>query len=138
MKADFSVSYLILAIAFTAASSRAGEIPIDISALVNVLWTSPFCDNSIVNGSTFPSGSQNYGGVPFDIPTSPNNYWSGSVAGNCGSGTVSLTFPLVCRASPRSSLCSTHSGARRAQIPICMSLSPGAAARLLRGRWWAA
>ncbi|HUE05780.1 MAG TPA: hypothetical protein VMR62_39930 [Bryobacteraceae bacterium] len=94
MKADFSVSYLILAIAFTAASSRAGEIPIDISALVNVLWTSPFCDNSIVNGSTFPSGSQNYGGVPFDIPTNPNNYWSGSVAGNCGSGTVSLTIPV--------------------------------------------
>jgi hypothetical protein len=95
MKIDFRVAYLVLAIAFTAASSRAGEIPIDISALMNLGWTSPFCDgNSIVNGSTFPSGSQNFGGVPFAIPAGPNNYWGGTVAGSCGSGTVSLTVPV--------------------------------------------
>jgi hypothetical protein len=94
MKVNFRLACSILAIAFTAASSRAGEIPVDISAQVNALWTSPFCDNSIVNGSTFPSGSQNYGSVPFAIPASPNNYWSGSVAGNCGPGAVSLTIPV--------------------------------------------
>jgi hypothetical protein len=83
----------IVVIVFTA-SARAGEIPIDISGLVNLLWTSPFCDNAMVHGSTFPSGSQNFGGVPFAIPTSPNNYWSGALAGNCGPGTVSLTIPV--------------------------------------------
>jgi hypothetical protein len=94
MKSNSGFACSLIAIAFTAASARGGEIPIDISALVNVLWTSPFCDNSIVSGSTFPSGSQNFGGVPFVIPTSPNNYWSGAVAGNCGSGTVSVTVPV--------------------------------------------
>jgi hypothetical protein len=94
MKVNTSLAGSIIAVAFAAASARAGEIPIDISGLVNLLWTSEFCDNYIVNGSTFPSGSQNYGGVPFAIPTSPNNYWSGALAGNCGSGTVSLTIPV--------------------------------------------
>jgi hypothetical protein len=83
----------IVVIVFTA-SARAGEIPIDISGLVNLLWTSPFCDNAMVHGSTFPSGSQNFGGVPFAIPAGPNNYWGGTVAGSCGSGTVSLTVPV--------------------------------------------
>jgi hypothetical protein len=70
--------------AFAAASARAGEIPIDISSLVNVQWT-----------SSFSIRSQNFGGVPFAIPTGLNyNYWSGSVAGNCGSGVVSLTVPV--------------------------------------------
>ena len=90
MKADSRFACSLIAIAFAAASAHAGEIPIDISALMNLGWTSPFCDNSIVDGSTFPSGSQNFGGVPFAIPA-PNNYWSGSIAGNCGSGPVSLT-----------------------------------------------
>ena len=94
MKVNFRLACLILAVASAAASARAGEIPVDISALVNLLWTSPFCDNAIVNGSTFPSGSQSLGGVPFAIPTGPNNYWSGAVAGNCGSGIVSLTVPV--------------------------------------------
>ena len=94
MRVNFRVAYSMLAIAFTAGSSRAGEIPIDISGAVNLLWTSPFCDNGIVNADTFPSGSQAYGGVPFAIPTSPNNYWSGALAGNCGAGAVSLAVPV--------------------------------------------
>jgi hypothetical protein len=73
---------------------RAGEIPIDVSTLMNLGWTASFCNNSIVNGSTFPTGSQNFGGVPFAIPAGPNNYWSGSLAGNCGAGTVSVTVPV--------------------------------------------
>ena len=95
MKSNSGFVCSLFAIAFTAASARAGEIPIDISALTNLGWTSPFCDgNSIVNGSTFPSGSQSFGGVPFAIPAGPNNYWGGTVAGNCASGTVSLTVPV--------------------------------------------
>ena len=74
----------------------AGEIPIDIGALVNDPWTylPPTCQGGINNGGTFPSGNQNFGGVPFAIPTGPNNYWNGGVAANCGSGTVSLTIPV--------------------------------------------
>jgi hypothetical protein len=95
MKADSRFASALIAIMFAAASARAGEVPIDISALMNLGWTSPFCNgNSIVNGSTFPSGSQNFGGVPFAIPAGPNNYWGGTVAGSCGSGTVSLTVPV--------------------------------------------
>jgi hypothetical protein len=92
MKANFSVACALMA--FAVVSARAGQIPIDISTLANLLWTSPFCDNSILNASTFPTGSQNFGGVPFAIPTGPNNYWSGSLAGNCGSGVVSITIPV--------------------------------------------
>jgi len=94
MKASFRFVRIMAAIAFTGASARAGETPIDISSLVNAAWTSAFCDNSILNATTFPSGSQNFGGVPFAIPAGPNNYWSGSLAGNCGSGIVSLTIPV--------------------------------------------
>jgi hypothetical protein len=88
----FAVS--LITIAFGGVVARAGEIPVDISGLVNEPWTGPFCNNGIVNASTFPTGSQSYGGVPFAIPAGPNNYWSGSVAGNCGSGEVSLTVPV--------------------------------------------
>jgi hypothetical protein len=94
MKADSRFPCSLIAILFAAASARAGQVPIDISGLANLLWTSPFCQNGIVNASEFPSGSQNFGGVPFAIPTVPNNYWSGSLAGNCVSGTVSLTIPV--------------------------------------------
>jgi hypothetical protein len=93
MKVSTRLACSIIALAFAAASAHAGEMPIDISAQVNLLWTSPFCDNAIVNGSTFPSGSQNFGGVPFAIPSSPNNYWS-PLADNCGSGVASVTIPV--------------------------------------------
>jgi len=39
MKVNFRVTHLSLAIGLTAAQSRAGEIPIDISGLVKLLWT---------------------------------------------------------------------------------------------------
>jgi hypothetical protein len=95
MNAIFRFACLIIAIALIAATSAlAAEVTVDISDLANLLWASPFCDNGIVAASTFPSGSQTFGGVPFAIPTAPNNYWSGALAGNCGSGTVSLTIPV--------------------------------------------
>jgi len=94
MKTNFHFACSVAAILFTAASAHAGQTPIDISALVNAAWTSAFCDNAIVNASTFPSGSQTFGGVPFAIPPGPNNYWSGAVAGNCGSGVLRLTIPV--------------------------------------------
>ncbi len=95
MNAHFRLACLIIAIALIAATSAiAAEVTVDISDLANALWTSPFCDNGIVDASTFPSGSQTFGGVPFAIPTAPNNYWSGALAGNCGSGTVNLTVQV--------------------------------------------
>jgi len=86
----------ILAATFAAASARAGEIPIDLSGLVNVPWTylPPPCTGGINNGSTFPAGNQNFGGVPLSIPAGPNNYWNGGVAANCESGAVHLTIPV--------------------------------------------
>jgi len=95
MKAN-CLAVSLMAIAFAAVPARAGEIPIDIGALVNDPWTylPPTCQGGINNGGTFPSGNQNFGGVPFAIPTGPNNYWNGGVAANCGSGTVSLTIPV--------------------------------------------
>jgi hypothetical protein len=96
MKANSRLACSIIAIAFTAAASaRAGEIPIDISGLANEPWTyvGPN-DFLIINGSTFPTGNQNFGDVPFSIPTSPNNYWAGAAAANFGPGTVSLTIPV--------------------------------------------
>jgi hypothetical protein len=74
---------------------RAGEIPIDLSGLANEPWTyvGPN-DFLIINGSTFPTGAQNFGGVPFAIPSGPNNYWAAAAAANFGSGTVSLTIPV--------------------------------------------
>jgi hypothetical protein len=94
MKRSHRLAFSLAAIAFAGVTARAGEIPIDISGLVNEPWTGSFCNNGIVNAGTFPTGSQSYGGVPFAIPAGPNNYWSGSVAGNCGSGEVSLTVPV--------------------------------------------
>jgi hypothetical protein len=86
----------IVALAFAAVSARAGEIPIDISSLVNEPWT--FSDDpvgfAIFNGNTFPTGSQNFGGIPFAIPTGPNNYWAGGAAADFGAGTVRLTIPI--------------------------------------------
>ena len=77
------------------AAARAGQIPIDVGSLVNVPWTylPPGCAGGINNGSTFPSGNRNFGGVPLSIPAGLNNYWNGGVAANCESGTVSLTIP---------------------------------------------
>ncbi len=85
-----------LAIALTAASARAGEIPIDISHLANELWTFSGAPGgaSIINGSTFPIGPQNFGGIPLAIPTGPNNYWNGAAAAKFGSGVVSVTIPV--------------------------------------------
>ena len=96
MKADSRLACSIIAIAFTAAASaRAGEVTVDISGLANEPWTyvGPN-DFLIINGSTFPTGNQNFGGVPFSIPTSPNNYWAAGAAANFGPGTVSLTIPV--------------------------------------------
>ena len=58
MNAHFRLACLIIAIALIAATSAiAAEVTVDISDLANALWTSPFCDNGIVDASTFPSGS---------------------------------------------------------------------------------
>jgi hypothetical protein len=54
--------------ALAAVPARAAEIPIDISGLVNEPWTFAGPGAFIQNGSTFPTGSQNFGGVPFSIP----------------------------------------------------------------------
>jgi hypothetical protein len=35
---------------------------------------SPARGAGIINGDTFPTGIQNFGGVPLSIPTGPNNY----------------------------------------------------------------
>src|SRR5580658_11073406 len=80
---------IIAAVALSGAPYvRAGEIPIDISGLANEPWTyvGPN-DFLIINGSTFPTGTQNFGGIPFSIPAGPNNYWAGAAAANFGPGT---------------------------------------------------
>ena len=89
MKVNFRLACSIVAIAFAAASARAGEIPIDISSLVNAPWS-----YQLSNPGTFPTGNLNFGGIPFSIPTGPNNYWSGIEASNMGPGTVSVTVPV--------------------------------------------
>jgi hypothetical protein len=90
MKSTVAFACSIIAIAFTAtASARAGEIPIDISAYANVPWT-----YQLTNGSGFPTGNLNYGGVPYSVPTGPNNWWSANYAANGGAGTVSVTIPV--------------------------------------------
>jgi hypothetical protein len=96
MKADFRYVCSIVAIAITAAASaRAGEITVDISSLVNEPWTFVGPDGAyIFNGGTFPTGSQNFGGIPFVIPTSPNNYWGAAAAADFSSRVVSLTIPV--------------------------------------------
>jgi hypothetical protein len=93
MKAKFRVACTLMA--FAAASARAAEIPIDLSSLANEPWTyvGPN-DFLIINGDTFPTGSQNFGGVRFAIPTGPNNYWAGAAAANFGPGVVRLTIPV--------------------------------------------
>ena len=85
----------ILAFTFAVALARAGEIPIDISALANEPWTFVGPNNFIItNGSTFPTGNLNLGGIPFVIPSGPNNYWAGGATAGFGPGTVSLTIPV--------------------------------------------
>ena len=81
-------SILVIALTGTAIA-RAGEIPIDISGLVNAPWS-----YQLSNPSTFPTGNLNFGGIPFSIPTGPNNYWSGAQATDAGSGTATLTIPV--------------------------------------------
>ncbi len=96
MKVNSRLAGSIIAVAFAAVSASAGEIPIDISSLVNEPWT--FSHDpvgfAIFNGNTFPTGLQNFGGVPFAIPTGPNNYWAGGAAADFGAGTVRLTIPI--------------------------------------------
>jgi hypothetical protein len=88
MKVNARLAVSLAAIAF-AASARAGEIPVDISALVNAPWS-----YQLSNPGTFPTGNLNLGGVPFSIPTGPNNYWSGNQAANGGPDTATLTIPV--------------------------------------------
>lgn len=97
MKNILAFGCSFLAIVFAAAASAcAGEIPIDISGLVNEPWTFSGAPGgaSIINGDTFPVGSQTFGGLPFAIANGPDNYWNGAVAANFGSGAVSLTIPV--------------------------------------------
>jgi hypothetical protein len=96
MKRYRRLAFSLVAIAFAAATARAGEIPIDISGLVNEPWTFDSAPGGayILNGSTFPTGSQNFGGVPFAIPSGPNNYWGAAAAADFGAGDVSLTVPV--------------------------------------------
>jgi hypothetical protein len=95
MRASSRFACSVIAIALTcAAIVRAGEIPIDITGL-NEPWTYSGPGGAyILNGSTYPTGSQNFGGVPFAIPTSLSNYWNGGAAANFGSGIASLTIPV--------------------------------------------
>jgi len=94
MRTTLRLACCVAAITLTAA--RAGEIPVDISGLANEPWTFSGAPGgaSIINGFTFPTGSQNFGGIPFTIPTGPNNYWNAAAAANFGSGAVSLTIPV--------------------------------------------
>jgi hypothetical protein len=85
----------LIAIVLSAAVARAGEVTVDLSSLANEPWTfSGPGGAGIINGNTFPTGAQNFGGVPFAISAGPNNYWNGAAAANFGSGTVSLTIPV--------------------------------------------
>lgn len=88
MNAHLRSACSLIAIVFTAvAAANAGETPIDISNLVNEPWTfagDPI--DALLNGSTFPTGTQNFGGVPFAIPSGPNNYWNAGAAAHFGSG----------------------------------------------------
>jgi hypothetical protein len=89
------VACMVTGITLTAIAVRAGERPIDLASLANEPWTfqGPN-DFLIINGSTFPTGVRNFGGIPFVIPASPNNYWAGGAAADFGPGTVSLTIPV--------------------------------------------
>jgi hypothetical protein len=95
MKSNCRFAVSLIRIAFAAASARAGEIPIDISSLVDEPWTYVAPNGvGLTNGSTYPVGSQNFGGIPFTIPDGPNNYWEGAAAADFGSGVVALTIPV--------------------------------------------
>jgi len=95
MKPNFYATCAIIAIGFIATAARAGEIPIDLSSLVNEPWTFQGPGGAgIINGSTFPTGPQSFGGLPFNISTGTNNYWNGAAAANFASGSVSLTIPV--------------------------------------------
>jgi hypothetical protein len=95
MKVSTRLACSIIALAFAATCARAGEIPIDISSLVNEPWAySGPCGGGIPNPDTFPTGNQNLGGVPMAIPTGPNNVWLGAVVADCGAGNVSLAIPV--------------------------------------------
>jgi hypothetical protein len=66
MKSVSRIARSLAVLSFAAAASmRAGETPIDISALANEPWTyvGPN-DFLIINGSTFPTGAQILGGLP--------------------------------------------------------------------------
>jgi hypothetical protein len=95
MKAGLRFACSMSAIVLAGAALRAGEIPINLRSLANEPWTyvGPN-DFVILNGSTFPTGLQNFGGVPFAIPSGTNNYWGAGAAANFGPGTVSLTVPV--------------------------------------------
>jgi hypothetical protein len=112
MNANLRIACSLIAIEFTAfAAASAGETSIDISNLVSEPWTFDLPSGGIINGSTFPTGSLNLGGVPFVIPTGPNNYWQAAAAANYESGVASLTIP----------------------VGVYGVTSPGALAQLLRG-----
>ena len=95
MKITFHLVCAIWAVAVTAAApALAGVTPIDISSLANLPWTFAAPSYIIYNGSGFPTGNQNFGGIPFTIPNGPNNYWSAAEAAGFGLGTVRLTIPV--------------------------------------------
>jgi hypothetical protein len=125
----FACSCIAIALA---ASVRAGEIPIDISALANAPWTFVGPNGfEILNGSTFPTGNQNFGGVPFSIPTGTNNYWAGGAAANFGPCTVSLTIPVgVSRVTSVLTLLNTmwSQPGPHAYLFVTLNLSNGATA----------
>jgi hypothetical protein len=90
MKAAYFSACLLLA-----ANCLAGELPIDLTTLANEPWTFTGPNDFVItNGSGFPTGAWNFGGVPFMISAGPNNYWAGGAAANFGSGAVSLTIPI--------------------------------------------
>jgi len=96
MKTNSRMAFAMLAITFTATvAARGGEIAIDLSSLVNEPWTFNGPGGAgIINGGTFPTGSQNFGGIPFTIPAGPNNYWGAAAAADFGSGVVNVTIPV--------------------------------------------
>lgn len=75
------------------ATLHAGYLNIDLSAVSNTSWTSfPM----LLNGASFPTGEQQFGGVPFAIPVEGNQVWSADVAagGAVHAGTESVTVPI--------------------------------------------
>jgi hypothetical protein len=80
---------IVITLPLCAATAFATQTAIDISAEANATW----CGQSVINCSTFPSGSQSYDNVTFNIPTS-NNAWFANVAAGGGSGQVSVTIPV--------------------------------------------